>query len=192
MEDNKSSEKIESQKEAVVCPITMCLVRHPCLVKTCMWNHEGTCHYKAEASELDLGELKGLSIRKSLLEVRKAKSNITKILILDKYVTWVSEKYPEKEKYSRRLQRDGYVTEAFKASRLDNEAFKISLHHFCLLSKGSVFKKFIEEFPELKRNKLPSILGLRENTISKVKKQFKKVSTRRGKSTSKSKSNEVT
>lgn len=158
-----------------------------------MWNHEGSCNHKANASELDLGEVKGMRLDKTLLEVRKAKSSIVKILILDKYATWVSEHYKEKEKYSRRLGRDPYVTEAYKNSRVFgySSVATVSLHKFCLLCKASVFNKFIEEFPELKKNKLPSIVGLRENSISKVRKQFKKVSTRRGKSTSKSKSNEV-
>lgn len=194
MQDNKLSSETEKegQKAAIVCPITMCLVVQPCAVKTCMWNVEGACHYKADASELDLGESKGISISKCLLETRKAKSNITKMLILDKYVTWVSERYPEKGKYSRRLARDPFVVEAKASTKLCTEAFTVSLYHFCMLCRGSVFKKFIKDFPELKRNKLPSIIGIRENTISKVNKQYKKVSTRKSKSKSTPNTNEVT
>lgn len=184
MQNNQQAKESESEKIAIVCPLTMCLVSNPCMVSTCMWNVEGKCLYKADASELDLGEGKGISLSKCLLETRKAKANITKILILDKYVTWTLERYPEKSKYSRRLAKDKFVMEAKEFSKLGNEAFNVSLYQFCLLCRSKVFKKFIETFPELKRNKLPSILGLRENTISKVKKQYKKVSTRKSKSKS--------
>jgi len=184
VQNNEPAKERESEKIAIVCPLTMSLIGGQCLVKTCMWNSEGNCIYKPEASELDLGEGKGLSISKCLLETRKAKANITRILILDKYVSWTVEKYPEKSKYSRRLLKNSFVLEAKEASKLNNEAFNVSLYHFCLLCRGRVFKKFIENFPDLKRNKLPSILGIRENTISKVNRQYKKVSTRKSKSKS--------
>ena len=131
MQNNKPPE--ESQKKAIICPVTMALIKAPCAVTTCMWNYEGRCGYKAEATELDLGEFKGLSLSKSMLETRKSKSNITKVLILDRYVTWVIEKYPEKAKVSKRLAKDEFVKEARQSSRLYPAAFNISLFVFCTL-----------------------------------------------------------
>ncbi len=188
MSDNKLTEEEKEAKEALVCPISTALIVSPCAIKSCMWNVNGKCKFNPEISELELGEKKGLSTVEILSETRKAKASIIKIIILDKYAHWVVENFDSKPGRSQILSKDTYIVSAFTQAKLNSELFKkVSFYHFCVMCKVKNFNKFIENNPELKKNRLPSVLGIREKTIEKVRKQYKLA--RKGKTTPKT--NEV-
>lgn len=183
MQNIKPFEEGTKTKEALICPISSSLIISPCLVKTCMWNYNGKCCYSNEMCELELGQEKGLSVSQTLSETRKAKSLITKIIILDKYAHWIHNKFKFRKRKNKELEKDEFILNAFKQAKLDNEVFKkISYFHFSMMCKYKNYRRFIKEYPELKKNKLPSILGLREKTIRKVRSQY--LLTLKGKSKS--------
>jgi hypothetical protein len=146
-----------------------------------MWNASNQCKYKPDISELKLAELKGINTLDALLEVRRAKTNITKILVLDAYASWVIENYKNKEKYDKRLKVKTIVRFNRERSKLNSEVFdRIGGYHFYRMCQSKTFAKFQKDKPEIRKHNLSSLIGLRETALNAVAKAGDKI-TRRGK-----------
>lgn len=178
----------EDKKIRFKCPIEQSTIVGKCPVASCIWNADGTCSYNIDATEIDVGGLKGLTLEEALLETRRAKLNIIKALVLDRYVEFVRMEFTEKRSLNKRLVKDKKLAEYRKGSKLDTEVFRLSAYQFCMACRSSVFAKFIDRNPPLAKYSLVMLLGLRENTLEEVRRRYRKVKNRKGKSTTKTQS----
>ena len=173
--------------QAIVCPISLALISSPCNVNSCMWNAKGNCCHSSEITEIELGEFKGMLINDSLLELRRAKSNIIKIMVLDKYLDFVVTNNILKDKLNRRINKSSVIKEMKMKSRVHNPVFNLSGYHFCLSCNKKVFADFLKLNPDLSKYKLATLIGLREHSLSAVSQRFSRILSKATRSGNKNK-----
>lgn len=186
MQDN---ERIEKGKEKIICAVSSKIISLPCAVTTCMWNVNGNCVYRKNAEDIDLGLAIGMSLNQTVAEIRRARGQIIRILILDEYINWCMDKYRLKKSVNKRLEKNTFVCEAFDKTSLSKFPQKISKYHFCLICKKSTYEKFCKERKNSQKLKVASTIGLREKTLDKLRKILRTASVK-NKSKTKVKQNE--
>lgn len=163
--------KQKNKPSCFTCPLTQNKIPY-CNVTTCMWfssGHRNNCSITDKTmSEYELGEKKGYSINAVNKHIRKGKSEIIKILTLDKYINWIKE-----NPVNLRLRGKKYIKEIFKQTLCCNKIFFIDYRIFAAMCLEETYKKFKEENPELKKNKLGFLLGVRENKLRTIQKLTK-------------------
>lgn len=170
MQDN---ERIEKGKEKIICAVSNKIISLPCAVTTCMWNVGGSCAYRKNAEDIDLGLAKGMTLNQTVAEIRRAKGQIIRILVLDEYVNWCVDKYKIKKSLNKRLEKNEFVLNAFNKTSLAKFPQTISKYHFCLLCKKSTYEKFCKERKNSQKLKIASTIGLREKTLDKIRKTLR-------------------
>lgn len=179
----------QSEKRIIVCPIENTKIISPCNVSTCMWNKRGECLYNPNTKEIIFAESKGISIKAALNEIRSAKSKITKIIILEKYIEWLKKEKRIKKKLSQSLSENEYIVSAFNESYLTDAVFGgVSYSQFCEACRVKNFDKFLSENKGIGKISLPATIFIREKKLQKIREIYK--NTKIGKST-KSKNQEA-
>lgn len=137
-----------------------------------MWHspsYENNCAITDKTvSEYELGEKKGFSINAVNKSIRKGKSEIIKILTLDKYINWVKQ-----NPNNLKLRGKAFIKEVYKQTLCSNKIFCIDYKIFANMCLETTYKKFREENPELKKTKLGFLLGVRENKLREIQKLTK-------------------
>lgn len=154
------------------CPIQESIIIENKCKANCMYNVGGVCKYQDNLEELELGVIRGMSFSEVSTEVRRAKTKIINVLILDKYVDFVKENYPENALASRKLafqqdivfaRKKSVITQGLKAG-----VFKLTDYQFAVCCSSKVFSDFRKANPNLTRVALTTLTGLREVALTRV------------------------
>jgi len=161
----------EDKEKSHTCPITQNVV-FKCPVTTCMWNnanYKNNCSINdINISEYDLGQTKGFSIASVNKHIRKGKSEIVKLLTLDKYIEFIKSSNIE-----IKLRGKRYIKDIFKQTVLKNNIFCVDYRVFAKCCIPTLYEDFKAKNPELKKSKLSFLLGVRENKLRNIQKLIK-------------------
>lgn len=161
----------EDKTESYTCPITQSKI-FQCPVTTCMWNnsnYKNNCSISDKnISEYELGRAKGFSITSVNKQIRKGKSEIIKLLTLDKYIEFIKSSNIE-----IKLRGKKYIKDVFKTTVLKNNIFCVDYKMFAKCCIPTLYEDFKMKHPELKKSKLSFLLGVRENKLRNIQKLIK-------------------
>lgn len=167
----------QAQKQKKIeCALAPKVFLTECPNKQCLWyspKARANCSYKEKADENDKALHLGLSLEEAALETRRAKGNIQKILVLDKYVEFVREKGKWKnERLKDLLNQDAFILSLRDKGLVWDELFHMSVPLFVELCRKKNYKDFVKENKSVVSYKLSSLLGLRESMIEKVNSRY--------------------
>lgn len=114
------SQKSDKKEKRIECHLTGITVSY-CPNFNCMWsNKEGGCFFRAGLEAEDLGRELGMDDKEVAMSIRKGKSEITRFIIIDRYITFVKDKTKEriKSKLARKLKKNKILKELLKTSRI--------------------------------------------------------------------------
>lgn len=139
-----------------------------------MWHctkASGNCTYSDRADDTDVALRRGMSLEAAALEIRRSKSAIQKILILDRYVEFVKAK--RGRKLHEEVEADPFLRSLKDIGFAWNDLFGMTLTLFVELCRKKNYKAFVKENKAIGKFKLASILGLREAVLKKVSNRSK-------------------
>lgn len=142
-----------------------------CPCTTCLWHDKkkaGNCGFNERGDETDQAVKMGLSLEEMSQEVRRSKSAIQKIMILDKYVEFVRASAAKKERRREALESDIFLQSLIGKSLAWNPIFKVDMQLFVEMCRKQNYKAFIKANKGMVKMKLASILGVRESLVQKV------------------------
>lgn len=150
-----------------------------------MWsNGNGGCFYRRGMEPEDLGSERGVNAKMVAMQVRKGKSEINRLLILESYIQFVKEKLAaqSKKRLARKIRTDEKIAALVETSKI----YRILQSHFSVdnfimsqLCDGKLYSEFSQRLG-IKPPNVVTLTGIREiyhgrirDRISEIKKTLR-------------------